>query len=202
MIRTVVLTLPHREDRLRRFYQSWEKSGWGRVLGLPLPWYGVRGVEAEIPPAWQEFHPGTFGCHISHLAIINDAIWDQVEQLYVFEDDAVFEPESDYALERFLAAVPNRDALWLGGQHFGRDKVLGFVRHAEHVFRTHAYSLSLRTMERIFPGLMDACGHLDATFDSLLTDVDVLCPEPFLVGQAEGKSDIAERDEPERWWNK
>lgn len=202
MRRTVVLTLAHREDRLRRFWRSWAASGWDRVLGSPRPFYGVYGANEEIPHAWQDFEPGTFGCHMSHLQIINEAIWDQVEQLYVFEDDAVFEPDSADALERFLDAVPRSDALWLGGQHFGRMDVTGRVRRAEAVFRTHAYSLSLPTMERILPGLIDARGHLDATFGSLLTDVDVFCPEPFLVGQAEGLSDISCRHEPERWWRK
>lgn len=200
--RAVVLTLAHREDRLRQFSASWAASRWAGVLGNPRPWYGVNGADCEIPDAWKEFRPGTFGCHMSHVGIINEAIWDQVDQLYVFEDDACFEPDSAHKLEAFLGAVPNTDALWLGGQHFGRDRVHNGVRTAEHVFRTHAYSLSLPTMEKILPGLIDACGHLDATFNNLLTDVDVFCPHPFLVGQAASRSDISGQHEPERWWRK
>lgn len=199
----LVINLPHRTDRLANFLESYEASGWRRVLGQPLIVEAIDGRHVPRDGLWAEFGPGTYGCHLSHLLALDGAMRAGADQVFVFEDDAVFLPNSAQRLVDFLDAVPSRDALWLGGQSFGRrTNVRANVRLPDATFRTHAYALSGEVIWKIFDDLFRSVGHLDASYHELLkkADVKVYSPNPWLVGQGASYSDISGQHESERWW--
>jgi hypothetical protein len=193
-----VINLPERPGRLAAFRDSYAASGWADVLGEPLvgrAWDGNR----VRPWAWKKYPPGVWGCYSSHLMLIERALASHDEALYVFEDDAIFKPDSAGELRQFLLDVPSHNALWFGGQHYEHDTPAVGWRRVDFVMRTHAYALSRRMMQAIIPELRRMVGHLDGLYPALIHEFYV--PEPMLVGQAAGVSDISGYPEPERWWN-
>lgn len=199
--RAVVINLPRRADRLEAFRESYARSGWAGVLGEPLVLQAVDGDIVRRPLKWTGYAPGTWGCYRSHLLAIGSAVADNLEELIVFEDDAVFPPDSSVALARFLLDVASLDAVWLGGEHAEHQQVLGTYRPVSQVFRTHAYMLSRKALRAVYPQLATSVGQIDLLLTKALTGTNVYTPEPMMVGQSAGRSDITGVVEPERFWN-
>lgn len=183
-IRAVVINRRDNPARLEAFRASYAASGWASLLGEVDVFEAVEGIHSDY---WTSWPVGTWGCWASHLAVIAQAVDDRIDELFVFEDDAVFAPDSVRGLHGELALASGRP-LWLGGE-----------QHGGRCYRTHAYSLPLATMRRLLPRLAREIGPVDISLATLLGPVDRA--KPWLVGQAAGRSDITNQDNPERWWN-
>lgn len=134
---------------------------------------------------------------------------DDVQSVLVLEDDALFVPDFHARLSTFLDAVPHGDpfqGLWLGGQHIGappgglEQAAPGVVR-CVNCQRTHAYVLRGAFIRTVYRALVGGAGHCDHLMGPLQKDALVWAPDPFLVAQAAGKSDITCRDEHMRSWS-
>lgn len=209
MDRVACVNLDRRPDRWERF-----------VAGLPADWpwpkpERVSAIDGQVcpPPDWWKQGPGAWGCYRSHLRIVEECLRDGVNSVLLLEDDAVF-PEgfTARALE-FMQHVPSDwGMVYLGGQHLMANRsppkqVNDRVVRPYNVNRTHAFALRGETMKKVYKHLCDTKTwqrghHVDhhlGRFHMRMRD-PVYAPSEWLVGQAEGKSNINGRVVPERFW--
>jgi hypothetical protein len=206
--RIYVINLMRRPDRSEQFFQ-----------GLPPDWpfrkiehtFAVDGVRVQPPPQWKQGGPA-WGCYRSHLRIIEDCLNYDIKSVLIFEDDAIFPKEFTKDVTTFLSEVPEDwEMLYLGGQHLYENKhppkqISPNVFQPYNVNRTHAYALNGRMLEIVYKHLlrrdwMDG-HHIDHHYGRLLQrrENKIYCPPQWLVGQREGKSDIACNTKQTQFW--
>ncbi len=213
--RCVVINLDRRTDRWGEFRERLP-ADW--PFARPERWsaYDESPPDRLPPPHWHQ-SPGSWGCLQSHVAVLRTLVESDAETYLILEDDAVFAPNFSRKAVRFLEQVPETWAqLYLGGQHWRQADGLpmavnGLVLQCFNVNRTHAYAIR-RGFARIavdyFAQQHDR--HVDYLYGDLCERRcgEVYAPQGWLVGQAEGKSDIARQSKgrtelirAETWWN-
>lgn len=196
--RVVVINLARRPERLARLrerFGDWPFAAIQRVEA-------VDGFRVAEPATWTK-GPGAWGCMLSHRAVLRSAIAAGVSSLLVLEDDAC--PAAAFAQRAadFVQLVPGDwDALMLGGEHLRVPEPIapGIVR-CLGTNRTHAFALR----GRIMPALLNYwhqydTEHCDIVLASIMKHFRVYAPDPFLIGQDSGHSDISGRIEAMRFF--
>lgn len=178
--------------------------------GLPRPWPlpypqivdAVDGSTVTSPTSWRGHGRGEYGCLVSHLRVLDEAIADHVHSLLVLEDDALFVDDFAIGVKTFARRVPQDwGLLMLGGQHISPPCVLGVgVVRCVNTQRTHAYVVRGSAMEVLAKVWHECVGPLDHQLPKVQALVTTYAPAPFLVAQAAGLSDVSLREEPARHW--
>lgn len=200
--RVVVISLRRRHDRLAAFYKSLCNSGWD--MAEPELFNAVDGGSGAVPcPKYWKSGGGAYGCQQSHIQVLQRALMDNVKSILVFEDDATFRVGFAGSLRSFVATVPaDWEALMIGGQHMHKPSPVsdGIVR-CVNTQRTHAYALygdAIRDLCQMWAGCRN---HIDWDMGPFLGKRNrTYAPDPFLVGQGAGRSDISGRNNPAKFW--
>ena len=186
--RVVVVNLPRRPERMERFWQT--LGDW--PFKRPQRHDATDGAAAGVPAGWDK-GPGAWGCLLSHRALMGAAIRDHVGSLLVLEDDAY--PAHDFSTRapQFLRRVPDDwDCLMLGAQHLLPPLPVtdGVVRCVASN-RTHAYALRGPFMRMLLSFWSKTTNdHCDLVLSSLMRHYKVYAPDPLLIGQDGGPSDV------------
>jgi hypothetical protein len=199
--RVVVINLKRRPERLQRFWDNLEKVGWN--FKKPEVFQAVDGSMVPIPEGWYG-GGGAYGCMRSHQRVLEEAIMDEIGTLLVMEDDAYLEEGSLQKIHAFLEEIPSDwDQLMLGGQQMVSPLPVkeGMVRCVNSQ-RTHAYAVRggyLRALYALWcaPTSLTHCDHIMGPFQASWR---VYAPDPFLIGQEAGRSDISWANNPRKNW--
>jgi GR25 family glycosyltransferase involved in LPS biosynthesis len=189
----VVVNLTRRPERIERF---WTLLGdW--PFKKPKRFEAVDGQAVGTPAGWDK-GPGAWGCLLSHRQILNQAIRDGVRSLLVLEDDAF--PVENFAVlaAEFLRNVPQDwDGLMLGAEHLQKPQpIRAGVARCVASNRTHAYAVRGRFMDVLSQFWESTTNdHCDIVLSSLMRHFNVYTPDPLLIGQDCGHSDVTERRE-------
>lgn len=186
--RVVVINLARRRQRLEQF--DARLDNWPFLP--PKRFEAVDGSTVSIPPEWQH-GPGAWGCMLSHRQVMADALRDGVSSILVLEDDAV--PGEDFSRRAadFLAHVPDDwDCLMLGGHHLSPPKSIATgILQCTLTNRAHAYAVRGRMMPVLLQFLLASnVDHCDIILAALMPHFKTYAPDPFLIGQDAGFSDI------------
>ena len=191
--RVVVVNLARRPERIARFWQT--LGNW--PFRKPERFEAIDGSAVSVPPEWK-MGAGAWGCMLSHRQILRSAIADGLESLLVLEDDALPAPNFNSLVANFLSNVPaDWDCLMLGGQHLHTPKPIAHrVVQCISANRTHAFAIRRRMM----PGLLKfweyvTNDHCDIVLSACMSLYKTYAPDPFLIGQGPGFSDITMRIE-------
>jgi hypothetical protein len=187
--RVVVVNLARRSERLTRF---WQTLGNDWPFRRPERFEAVDGSAVPAPREWQQ-GAGAWGCMLSHRQVIRSAIADNLDSILILEDDAIPAPGFAESAASFFSRVPsNWDCLMLGGQHLRRPKSIepGVVQ-CTSTNRTHAFAVARNMM----PGLLKfwetvTNDHCDIVLAACMGHFKTYAPDPFLIGQNSGYSDI------------
>ncbi|MBP7951611.1 MAG: glycosyltransferase family 25 protein [Verrucomicrobiales bacterium] len=210
--RIYILNLPYKPDRRERLA--------AHLAELDLfPADRIRWVKAlsgdwSPGPAWWTAGNGAWGCLMSHLHVVHDAVMDGLESYLVLEDDVVFHPRAEEMLSRLMREVPDDwDQIYLGGQHLKTPQPVPgspFVLRGANINRTHAFLLRRKAFARFQQHILhapDYIAHHGRHIDHQLgtaherRDWNVYCPAWWLAGQDEGSSNISGRTNPRMWWH-
>jgi GR25 family glycosyltransferase involved in LPS biosynthesis len=199
--RVYLVNLRRRTDRLAAFRARQQSHGW--QLPQVEVWPAVEGDVVGVPGYFRE-GGGAWGCLRSHVGILEKCLMEGVNSVLVLEDDAEWMKDTWERLEVFLASVPGDwSQLMLGGQHMQAvtPVVPGVVRCA-NTQRTHAYALRGAAIKSLLRAWYTAAVHLDWVMGGdWQRNWPVYAPEPFIFGQAGGKSDISGRLNNALYWN-
>jgi GR25 family glycosyltransferase involved in LPS biosynthesis len=213
MIPIFVINLPYKPDRRERLGRHLVETGLVREVS-EIRW--VRAVSGSWcqPPHWWRSGGGAWGCLMSHLRIVQDAVMDGLESCMVLEDDAVFQPRAVELLGRLLREAPEDwDQLYLGGQHLREPEAVEgrpYVLRCRNVNRTHGFILRRRAFVKFQQHIMHAPDYLAHTgwhIDHQLGrahergDWKVYAPAWWICGQEAGTSNISGRENPRYWWH-
>jgi len=191
--RVVVVNLARRPERLERFRSL--LTDW--PFNTPERFEAVDGQAVGVPAEWDK-GAGAWGCLLSHRQILDRAIADGVRALLVLEDDAY--PVENFAARamEFLRNVPpDWDGLHFGAQHLLPPRPLrpGVVRCGASN-RTHAFAVRGRLMPILSQFWHNTTNdHCDIVLSSLMSHFNFYAPDPLLIGQDSGHSDITGRRE-------
>ncbi len=205
-----VINLQRRVDRWQQFLDE-----------LPIDWPFAQPIRVlasdwrRVPaPAWWTSGEGAWGCYRSHLRIIEDALNRRLESVLILEDDAVFATGFRRNANRFISALPDDWAwIYLGGQHIQRfqrmpRRVNDEVYKPHNVNRTHAYAVrGTEMLTRVYHHLLDRDAwqpkdHIDHHYGRLHGEIKngLYVPANWIVGQREGKSNVAGIQQPRRFF--
>ncbi|MBI1178348.1 hypothetical protein GC207_13010 [bacterium] len=199
-----VVNLRRRPDRLNRFWNELRKVSWPFVLPAVFP--AIEGDKVGVPKYWQT-GGGSYGCFRSHMTILERAIQEDIESLLVLEDDAIFGKTFSQDIAKFLRSVPDDwQCLMIGGQHINSQPIQvapGIVRagNGGGIQRTHCYALrGQEVMKALYKVWANAAVHCDWVMGPCMSKFRTYAPDPFLVGQADGTSDISGQVNPSKFW--
>lgn len=203
--RAVVISLVRRADRLAAFQDRLAVAWPGQAVQV---FQAVDGEREAVPEGWRGT-AGAWGCARSHGRVVERALADGVERLLVLEDDATFMPR--FAERLAGLRIPAMcQQLYLGGEHLlpPEPGPAGLVR-GRNVNRCHAYAIlgrpaleTIRDHLRWDPATWAAAHNVDHQLGILHETgrVEVYAADPWLCGQAAGRSDIDGKTWPERAW--
>ncbi|MGL4943322.1 MAG: glycosyltransferase family 25 protein [Thermoguttaceae bacterium] len=199
-----VINLDTRLDRweafLRRLPHQWP-------FAVPERFPGIDG-RLVPPPVWWMSGAGAWGCHRTHTRILEDCLRNNVSSVLVCEDDAVFVEDFSASVQVFMQHLPDDwEIVYFGGQHIQQElrlprKVNDWVYQPFNVNRNHCFGLrGRRAMELYFKHLTNYPDwklphHTDHRLGELHRSgpKGLYCPRVWLVGQAEGYSDICRKN--------
>jgi hypothetical protein len=197
--RVAVVNLARRPERLERF--------WNLLIDWPFKkpqrFEAVDGEAVGTPAGWDK-GPGAWGCLLSHRTILDCAIDDGVNTLLVLEDDAIPVANFGALAGEFLRHVPDDwDGLMLGAEHLLEPQAIrGGVVRCVAANRSHAYAVRGRFMKILSQFWHNSTNdHCDIVLSSLMRHFKVYAPDPLLIGQDVGHSDITGRREYLRFLN-
>ena len=152
----VCISLREREDKYKLMSD--------RLInhGIEVEWYHpvINGFNRAIVESLSQTkrghfnldNPNEFGCAMSHYHVIKTALLEGVQNLFVFEDDAVFHKDFDELLPKYLDKIPeNTDGILL--YSFMYDILSQNVRLNSRWTKAHkswsliAYGISRKVME-------------------------------------------------------
>ena len=176
--RVVVINLDERTDRMEEFDRQ------AKEIGLEYIRYSA--VKANPP----QLRP-TDACKQSHVNVIQQAVDDGVQRLFVFEDDAQFVLDFERKLNGFLSKLhPKWDMMYLGAWiHQSEPVAEGVVRLLDS-YSAHAYGINTEFMELALASAKHRNTPIDIALSMTHPRINAYCAKPALVRQAPGYSDI------------
>ena len=209
--RIVLLSLSTHRDRADAALTRLEESGMARRGDVTV----MRAWPGNVAPApgWFRAGNGAWGCLMSHVRAVQEALLDGMERVLILEDDIVFHPRAPQWLERLMRDVPEDwDQLYLGGQHLKETSPLPgcpYIWRAKNVNRTHAYALHRRVYAKFLQHVLHApdyirrgAWHIDHQLGVAHERADwrTYAPAWWLCAQEAGGSSISGRTNPRMWW--
>lgn len=190
---TVVINLARRAQRMERFWKN--LRDW--PFSQPRRFEAIDGLVTTPPVGWDK-GPGAWGCLLSHRAVLEGAIRDGCISLCVLEDDAVLASGFADLAGQFLHRVPaDWDCLMFGAEHLRPPLPIdrGVVRCVASN-RSHAYAVRGRFMSVLASFWSNTTNdHCDIVLSSLMRHFKAYAPDPLLIGQDAGPSDVTGRGE-------
>lgn len=197
--RVVLINLKRRPDRLESFRRQQREMGWH--LPDPEVFEAIDGNKVGVPEHFVS-GGGAWGCARSHCDVLQSSIMHDDASVLVLEDDVTWTADSWERLDRFLEAVPTDwDQLMLGGQHIKpAETVTDGVQRCRNCQRTHAYAIRGKAMKDLLKLWYKSNRHIDHVMGPWQKSWKVYAPDPFVFGQAAGKSDISGANNPAKFW--
>ena len=215
--RVAIINRPDRPERKQNILNELKKIG---LTENDVTFTKTFTPDNVVVPDYWVATPGAYCCFKSHLHALEQAQRDNVSNILLLEDDAIFCDSFNeglkYVIRDNCLHRTDYDILYLGGQHIKQELGVpipyskGLVE-AFNVNRTHAYAVSNRMYEPLIQYLRNKrnwCqkpkeAHIDYALGELTMSgfYKVYAACPFLVGQREGTSDVSAQEVDEHWWN-
>ena len=202
-----IISLRHHKDRLARLRS--QLKGHARANRITVV-EAIYGDSLPAPAYWKQGN-GAWGCHQSHVRVLQ-TIWQAGHKTaLIIEDDAILDPEAEKRFAEFIKVAPKAwGQMYLGGQHQADPVAMGGYFQGKSVNRTHAYAVQRHAIPKIIQHVQhapDYMTHIGCHIDHQLErahqrgDWKVICPDWWIFGQGENHSAINGAKHPDKWWD-
>jgi hypothetical protein len=181
--RVVVINLDRRTDRLEEFDSQ------AQSIGLSYERHSAYDAEGKVDSNGFPLR-GIVACTQSHLDIMQKAVDDGVEKLFIFEDDASFIEGFNEKLEKVWKQLPEDWEVFYGGlwlhqfKPYSEDLVIPVDSYS-----AHAYGMNRSALLEIYRSVQGRT-HIDLELSVLNSRLKAYCAKPALVYQRPGYSDL------------
>lgn len=198
-----VISLPKRQDRRKEVQEQFAKAGLKYTLID-----AIDGTTIQYPETWKA-GAGAWGCRLSHMMVLDQAIHKGHNCIAVYEDDVSlckdFNTKLNDLLREVTALDPEWDAVMIGGQHTEAPVETSNKNIVKclNCHRTHAYIIRGEYIKKLYDAWAnDLQDHIDWVWGDgpLQREYRVYAPRTFLAGQGASKSDITGRIRGYRDW--
>ena len=192
----VCINLERRPDRWERMQARFAHHRLNNVSRFPA----LDGLDLAIPASWDDFR-GSYGCLMSHLAIIEDAFKNRRSSVLIIEDDVAFHPDLNRLFSEYVKELPaDWDMLFFGGIH-GEPPipVTEHIVKLTHSLSTYAYALNHTIYEAFIELNRQALTVLDENTRALQKQFNCYCFMPHLAWVEDDYSDVRE-ERSNLWW--
>ncbi len=192
--RVAVINLAKRTDRKERLTTHLHEIGW--PFKEPQWIVATPGSEMTPPPDWPSTR-NIWAGNQTHRQIIEDAFNDGLENVLIFEDDAVFLPGFDKRMAFFLRHVPDDwGMLMIGGSRtrgYQQRQIIGDLHHVRGLNGIECYAIHRRFMPAAIELLKTTRRHSDEALHRVMWEAPTYTMRPALAMQWQGYSDNFER---------
>ena len=151
----------------------------------------------NIPSISTWMNNSRLACTLSHLYCLKYMINNNLEKLFVFEDDVCFVDDFNTKSNIVLQNLPDDwDMIYLGGNtnHEGSLKSVNkYLNKSSYVLTTHAYGISLQYAKKIIKSVEKLDDIIDCIYASQHKENNIYIVKDKLSFQTEGYSDIEEK---------
>lgn len=176
------INLDHRTDRLHHINNELKNIG---LIGKKfIAHFGNKGYGARI------------ACKNSHKDIIQESLFNNIDTVFILEDDSVFADNFLEISEHCFKNIPEDwDILFLGHCFSSvGNQISEHVYSAKKIFCTHAYLVNIKAYQTIIDALNNSNQPIDHIYNRLAVNnnINVYMCNPSIVYQIPNKSDIGE----------
>ena len=151
----------------------------------------------NIPPINEWMNSSRLACTLSHLYCLKYMINNNLENLFVFEDDVCFVDDFNTKSTTVLQNLPDDwDMVYFGGNTNYEDSLVSvnaYLNKSSYVLTTHAYGINLRYAKKIVKSVEKLDDIIDCIYAKLHKENKIYISKQKLCFQSEGYSDIEEK---------
>lgn len=188
-----IISLPAAKNRLDKVFLTLPKTFSGKNIHI---FDAVDGSKVEIP-SWWKTNAGRYGCHASHMSILETIVEKDLKNVLILEDDVHFTNNFDEIFSQsFPLLPPDWDQFYLGGSHqYNPTLINNYVYKADGLLATHAYMIkdkqSAKKILSYFPDVYINHMYLNSDYQidqayaylHIKSLINVYTPNIFIVGQ-------------------
>ncbi len=162
----------------------------------------VDGRGITPPPEWKH-GPGAYGCLLSHLDVVREALKTGAPSVFIVEDDVIFHDDFHHRLEQYAGQLPDDwDAIFFGAIHLADPvPVAPGIARMTRSFSTYAYCLRNKVFKAFLSEAEQMLRPVDHTTLAMQREYRFYCFTPLLAWVTEDYSDIVNAD-VNHWWLK
>lgn len=178
-LKTYVINLDKRPDRLLG-------------INLPIRWERFVATDGELLLDEPPNKRGIFGCHDSHLRLIDKIKNEKYNYYLIFEDDVEVCDNFIDNLESVINKLPEDwELLFLGGWNVGDKKTYcDNIDIAEKVYCMHAYIFKSNIVDKLYKKYSSRKYKVDVLLAELLPELKAYICNPTIAWQKPGFSNI------------
>lgn len=189
------INLDRRTDRREAFERRTSE------LGLSIPRFSAVEIAVDDPLIPEELRiykriNFKIGCNLSHQRIVKQAVQENWENVLVFEDDCLFEPEFSQKIQTCvdeLKSLPTWDIFYMGGEPNAPcdtlTENLRLVNSRGGIYGTHAYAINHTFYNRLLKINPIQSASIDVIYMHLYPRTYVITKE-LLATQDDTESDL------------
>jgi GR25 family glycosyltransferase involved in LPS biosynthesis len=185
-----LVNLDRRPERLKSSCDELSKHNITDILRYPA----IDGNEIEYHG---KLNAGQIGCTLSHLGIVKYAKEQNLEKIFIFEDDISLADNFNDVMASALSELPdNWDMFYAGGNH-----LKSFNPFSHHLVKlngtltTHAYGIHSRFYDTIINTIEASFNEvIDVYYFILHANSSSYCTNPKIAFQTPGYSDLENRE--------
>jgi hypothetical protein len=181
--RVALINLDRRTDRLGKFVKQ--------AIDLGISFVRYSAIDAEACGI-----TGQRACAASHRQVLADALADGVERLFIFEDDAGFDPEFLDKFDHITKVLPNDwQMLYLGSWPYSIiDVGIQGLKKTHGNITTHAYGAKREIFQDLIDASLDTANPIDVAYGLLHSRISTYMASPSMVTQSPDFSDIRKHE--------
>jgi hypothetical protein len=182
---TYCINLDKRTDRWEQAQVEFKKIG--------ISVRRVSAIDGSLYPEYAGLKPGANGCRLSHLKVLNMAIKNQYDKIFIAEDDIIFDDNFNEKFESLEEQIPNDwDLIYLcANPHTGQRKFVNKnIYKMTGGYSSHSIIMRNTFFKKAIDAILSMPYQVDVVYGELQKHFNCYITIPHLAFQSNGFSDV------------